>query len=101
MRIFRFTAGMAVGYVLGTRAGREKYDQIVASARRFAGQPAVVDAQAKVKGMVDAGTQAVTAKVGDVADTLTEKVTPTRAKSSTVASTAGFVAEPAAPRSIS
>jgi len=91
---------MAVGYVLGTRAGREKYDQIVAGARKFAGQPAVVDAQAKVKDMVDAGIQAVTAKVGDVADTLTEKVTPARAKSPAAAST-GSVAGSVAPRSIS
>ncbi|WP_417234450.1 hypothetical protein [Arthrobacter sp.] len=28
MRIFTFLAGAAVGYVLGARAGREKYDQL-------------------------------------------------------------------------
>jgi hypothetical protein len=30
-----FVVGAGVGYVLGTRAGRERFDQIVAQARRF------------------------------------------------------------------
>jgi hypothetical protein len=36
---FRFglMVGLAAGYVLGTRDGRERYDQIVAAARAFAG----------------------------------------------------------------
>jgi outer membrane lipoprotein SlyB len=36
---FRFglIAGAAAGYVLGTRAGRERYEQIAAAARSFAG----------------------------------------------------------------
>jgi len=39
-RIVSLAAGVAVGYVLGSRAGREKYEQIAAAARRYAGQPA-------------------------------------------------------------
>ena len=31
----RFLAGVAVGYVLGTRAGRERYEQLVESWREF------------------------------------------------------------------
>lgn len=36
---FRFSlfAGLAAGYVLGTRAGHERYDQIVAATRSFMG----------------------------------------------------------------
>lgn len=33
--------GAAVGYVLGAKAGRERYDDIVAAARRFAGSQTV------------------------------------------------------------
>jgi hypothetical protein len=34
-------AGLAAGYVLGARAGREQYEQLVAAARDFAGDPRV------------------------------------------------------------
>lgn len=36
-----FIAGLGVGYVLGTRAGRERYEQISAVAGRLWGSPAV------------------------------------------------------------
>jgi hypothetical protein len=36
-----FLTGVAVGYVLGARAGRERYFQLVALGRRFAGSPPV------------------------------------------------------------
>ena len=36
-----FAAGMALGYVLGTRAGRERYEQLKKSARQVAQNPAV------------------------------------------------------------
>lgn len=39
-RIVSLAAGVAVGYVLGSRAGRDKYEQIAAAARRYAGSPA-------------------------------------------------------------
>jgi tryptophan synthase beta subunit len=64
MRNMTFAAGLAAGYVLGARAGRDRYEQIAKSARRVAGHPAVVQAQSKVKSMVGAGVDAVTAKVG-------------------------------------
>lgn len=34
-RMVSLAAGVAVGYVLGSRAGREKYEQIAAAARRY------------------------------------------------------------------
>jgi hypothetical protein len=37
----RFLLGIAVGYVLGARAGRQRYDDIAAVARRVAGSPTV------------------------------------------------------------
>ncbi|WP_329217087.1 YtxH domain-containing protein [Streptomyces sp. NBC_01485] len=36
-----FAVGLAVGYVLGTRAGRERYEQLKKSARQVAQNPAV------------------------------------------------------------
>ncbi len=36
-----FAAGLALGYVLGTRAGRERYEQLKKSARQVAQNPAV------------------------------------------------------------
>ena len=36
-----FFAGFATGYVLGSRAGRERYEQIRRAARSVAGNPAV------------------------------------------------------------
>ncbi|GAA3371293.1 YtxH domain-containing protein [Streptomyces sannanensis] len=39
-----FIAGMAVGYVLGTRAGRERYEKLKKSARQVAQNPALRNA---------------------------------------------------------
>ena len=36
-----FLLGIAIGYVLGTRAGRERYEDIVAVARRVVGSQTV------------------------------------------------------------
>ncbi|MFG2889213.1 YtxH domain-containing protein [Streptomyces sp. NPDC048248] len=36
-----FITGLAIGYVLGTRAGRERYEQLRKCAQRFAQNPAV------------------------------------------------------------
>ncbi|WP_250032406.1 hypothetical protein [Paractinoplanes maris] len=52
MRVIKLAAGLAVGYVLGSRAGREKYEQIVATARKVQGSPTVTQAQQKAKAML-------------------------------------------------
>jgi hypothetical protein len=49
VRIVKFAAGMAIGYVLGSRAGRDKYLQIVAAARKAQDHPAVIQAQQKAR----------------------------------------------------
>ncbi|MDW6063026.1 YtxH domain-containing protein [Streptomyces sp. NPDC000941] len=36
-----FITGLAVGYVLGTRAGRERYEQLRTCAQQFVRNPAV------------------------------------------------------------
>jgi hypothetical protein len=55
-----FAAGFATGYVVGTRAGREKYDQLVKMARATAEHPAVQQAA----GVVQAQATGLAQKVG-------------------------------------
>jgi hypothetical protein len=55
-----FAAGFAAGFVVGTRAGREKYDQMVKFARATAEHPAVQQAA----GVVQAQATGLAQKVG-------------------------------------
>jgi hypothetical protein len=55
-----FAAGFAAGYVVGARAGRERYDQIVKLARQAAEHPAVQQAA----GTVQAQATGLAQKVG-------------------------------------
>ena len=59
MRVIKLAAGLAVGYVLGSRAGREKYEQIVATARKAQDHPTVTQMQQKAKAML--GTETLSA----------------------------------------
>ncbi|GIF44596.1 hypothetical protein [Actinoplanes xinjiangensis] len=63
MKVLKLAAGFAVGYVVGSRAGREKYEQIAAYARKTSSHPTVVQAQEKAKGLLSNGSQAVVAKL--------------------------------------
>jgi hypothetical protein len=58
-----FVAGLGIGYVLGTRAGRERFDQMVAQARKAWESPTVQEAagviQAQANKLYDQGKQAV------------------------------------------
>jgi hypothetical protein len=49
--------GGAIGYVLGSRAGRERYEQIVARARRFAGSQTVQTTAGVLQAQVDTVAQ--------------------------------------------
>ncbi|MFF8727518.1 YtxH domain-containing protein [Streptomyces sp. NPDC015171] len=66
---FTFLAGLALGYVLGTKAGRERYEQLKKSARQIAQNPAVRNTaeSAAQQGRVYAGKafHTVSDKVGD------------------------------------
>lgn len=59
----RFRAGLiiggAIGYVLGARAGRDRYEQIVRTTRQMRSHPAVAQLGDQALGLVDAGRQAV------------------------------------------
>ncbi|MDX2848370.1 MULTISPECIES: hypothetical protein [Streptomycetaceae] len=64
-----FISGVAVGYVLGARAGRERYEQLRKSAQRIAQNPAVrnsVESAGQAgRGAAVKAVDVVTAKVGD------------------------------------
>ena len=58
-----FVVGLGVGYVLGARAGRERYEQIRQAAQNVWNQPTVQEGVETVKGFA-------LARVGDVTDTV-------------------------------
>lgn len=66
MKKLAFLVGVAVGYVLGSRAGRERYEQIRSGATKVAQNPTVQDAVGKAQG-------AVTTQAAAVADAAKEK----------------------------
>jgi hypothetical protein len=78
MKKIPLLAAAAVGYVLGTRAGRERYEQIRTGARKLARDPRVQAATQKAQDTV--ATQASHAaevakdKVSDAASTAADKV---------------------------
>ncbi|MER7735770.1 YtxH domain-containing protein [Streptomyces erythrochromogenes] len=81
-----FVVGLALGYVLGTRAGRERYEQLKKSARQIAQNPAVRNAAetAGHTGREYAGKafSVVSEKVGDaVPDSLAGRVRGLRGRS--------------------
>ncbi|MFC8090990.1 YtxH domain-containing protein [Streptomyces sp. NPDC057301] len=81
-----FVIGLAVGYVLGTRAGRERYEQLKKSARQVAQNPAVRNTaeSAAQQGRVFAGKayHTVSDKMGDrVPESVAQRVRSLRERS--------------------
>ncbi|MEU6999964.1 YtxH domain-containing protein [Nonomuraea sp. NPDC046570] len=66
-----FAAGLAIGYVLGSRAGRERYEQIKRLTRRVADNPTVQETAGLVGAKASKAAGAARTKVGD---TLTARI---------------------------
>jgi hypothetical protein len=66
MRLYRlsFIAGFAAGFVLGTRAGREKYDQMVRFAKAAAENPTVQQAAGAIQAQASTLASSTAQKVG-------------------------------------
>ena len=64
---FSFLLGFGAGYVLGAKAGRERYEQITASARQLLDKP-------QVKRVVESAPGNLGARVEQVANTAADKV---------------------------
>jgi hypothetical protein len=60
-----FLTGLAVGFVLGARAGRERYEQLKRLSRRVADSPAVQQAAGAVQAQAAGAAQAAKKKVTD------------------------------------
>lgn len=63
---FLFVVGLGVGYVLGARAGRERYEQIRRAAQNVWNQPAVQEGVETVR-------EFAMSRVGDLSDTVLDK----------------------------
>ena len=53
----KLLAGLAAGYVLGARAGRERYERIAEASRRLAERPEVRELTGKVRSALGAGLE--------------------------------------------
>ncbi|WP_046469041.1 hypothetical protein [Allosalinactinospora lopnorensis] len=60
-----FAAGLAVGYVLGAKAGKARYEQIARAARRIGESPAVQETAGLVGAQVSTASKAIRVKVGE------------------------------------
>jgi hypothetical protein len=80
--------GAAVGYVLGTRDGRERYEQFVAAARGFSSNPGVQRLTEEVNKTVSVGRERATTianqKVQQASSTLAEKASQAKEKVASV-----------------
>jgi hypothetical protein len=68
-----FVTGLAAGYVLGARAGRERYEQLARTARGFMDNPRVKQASGTVS---QRGTELLNTATHKVGEQLGERVAP-------------------------
>ena len=61
----KLTVGLAAGYVVGARAGRERYEQLVEAARQAADRLEVQQLAGKVRSSLGAGLEKATDAAGD------------------------------------
>ena len=71
----KLLAGLAAGYVLGARAGRERYERIAEATRRLAERPEVRELTGKVRSGLGAGLE-------KAADTASERLHQVRGEDS-------------------
>jgi hypothetical protein len=70
-----FIAGVAVGFMAGSRAGRGAYDQIIKSGRKIAGHPKVQQATSAAQAKAADLTKQAAAKAPDYAKTAATNAT--------------------------
>ncbi len=64
MMKFWFLLGLGLGYVLGTRAGRQRYEQLHRSWRQIRDNPAVQEAAGLVQARAENAVGAVKSRIG-------------------------------------
>jgi hypothetical protein len=92
-----FVGGVAVGFVLGARAGREKYEELVLNARKMWDHPTVQEAagvvQAQANRLYHEGKETVTDKLGNTK--LGEKLTTSESTGDDKLATTAVTSSPA------
>ncbi|MEY9929824.1 hypothetical protein ABH926_004464 [Catenulispora sp. GP43] len=73
-RALTLAAGFGVGYVVGARAGREKFDQMKLAMHDVGRQPAVVEMRENLQERVETASKAVVDKAAGLASGLTGKL---------------------------
>lgn len=91
---FLFVAGAAVGYVLGTRAGRKRYEQIRGAAQKVWQTPAI---QHQVEAVQDYAAEKIGQIPGLVIDGAKKLVTSGNARTAPAAQPAGGEGTPTTP----
>jgi hypothetical protein len=66
--------GLAIGYVFGTKAGRERYEQLSQSAKRLAEDPSLQRLQGELGSLFNASKQRATATIEGTATRAADKV---------------------------
>ena len=74
IRKLTLAIGFGAGYVLGAKAGTERYDQIEAKFRELLGQPAVQDFTSNVSTSASAAADKAKATVNDKVSAVGDKV---------------------------
>ena len=72
---FVFFTGLAIGFVLGARAGRERYEQMRKAARKVADSPAVQQAAGALQAQAASYAKTAGGKVADRAGVARTKAT--------------------------
>lgn len=76
--------GVAVGYVLGARAGREQYDKIREQAQSLWGDPRVQEQVSSAQATVKEQAPVAAEKVSSATKSVVDKATPGRGRESEV-----------------
>lgn len=78
IRKLTLAAAFSAGYVLGAKAGTERYDQIISGVQGLAGKPVVKDAtdkaQAKASDLADQAKGKAAATAHEAVETVKDKV---------------------------
>ena len=84
--------GFGAGYVLGAKAGTQRYDQIVAKARELAGMPAVQEVTSNLSQTASTLADTAKAKANDTISSVASSSTaaPQTVDLTTGASTSGY-----------
>ncbi|GAA2721857.1 YtxH domain-containing protein [Actinocorallia aurantiaca] len=74
MKQLMFLTGAAVGYVMGSRAGRERYEQIKKTAQELWAHPSVQSAAESVREQASLAASTSAQKAGSVAGSAKQRV---------------------------